>query len=59
MQQIQSQEQWVLYRLEKFYGNPDNLSKVRDILNGTSKISLGTCRGEAPSRIRFLISFFV
>jgi hypothetical protein len=40
MQQIQSQEQWVLYRLEKFYGNPDNLSKVRDILNGTSKISL-------------------
>jgi hypothetical protein len=40
MQQIQSQEQWVLYRLEKFYSVPENLSKVRDILNGTSKISL-------------------
>ena len=40
MQQIQSQEQWVLYRLEKFYSNADNISKVRDILDGTSKISL-------------------
>ena len=40
MQQIQSQEQWVLYRLEKFYSVPENISKVRNILNGTSKISL-------------------
>ena len=40
MQQIQSQEQWVLYRLEKFYSVPENFFKVRDILNGTSKISL-------------------
>lgn len=37
---IQSQEQWVLYRLEKFYGKVDNLQRVKDILNGTSKISL-------------------
>lgn len=40
MQQIQSQEQWVLYRLEKFYSNPDNLERVKSILNGTSNLSL-------------------
>lgn len=40
MQQIQSQEQWVLYRLEKFYTNPQNLERVKSILNGTSTLSL-------------------
>ena len=40
MEQIQSQEQWVLHRLEKFYANPENLQKVSDILNGTSDLSL-------------------
>ena len=38
--EIQSQEQWVLYRLEKFYGNPNNVQKVKEILNGTSNLSL-------------------
>ena len=40
MQQIQSQEQWVLYRLEKFYSNAHHLEKVKSILNGTSPLSL-------------------
>jgi len=40
MEQIQSQEQWVLHRLEKFYSVPGNLEKVSEILNGTSKLSL-------------------
>ena len=40
MQQIQSQEQWVLYRLEKFYTNPQNLERVKSILDGTSTLSL-------------------
>ena len=40
MQQIQSQEQWVLFRLEKFYSNPNNLKIVRDILSGESNLSL-------------------
>jgi hypothetical protein len=40
MQQIQSQEQWVLYRLEKFYTNPIHLEKVKSILDGTSQLSL-------------------
>jgi hypothetical protein len=40
MEQIQSQEQWVLHRLEKFYSVPGNLEKVSDILNGTSNLSL-------------------
>lgn len=39
-QQIQSQEQWVLYRLEKFYAKRENLQKVADILKGTSTLSL-------------------
>lgn len=38
--EIQSQEQWVLYRLEKFYSKQDNLQTVGDILNGKSKASL-------------------
>lgn len=40
MQQIQSQEQWVLYRLERFYSNTQHLEKVKSILNGTSPLSL-------------------
>jgi len=40
MQTIQTQEQWVLYRLEKFYSNQEDLDKVKTILNGTSNISL-------------------
>ena len=40
MQQIQSQEQWVLYRLEKFYSNSVHLERVKGILNGTSHLSL-------------------
>jgi hypothetical protein len=40
MEQIQSQEQWVLHRLERFYSNPQNLTKVEEILNGTSILSL-------------------
>ena len=39
-QQIQSQEQWVLYRLERFYSNPVHLEKVKAILHGSSKLSL-------------------
>lgn len=37
---IKSQEQWVLYRLERFYRNPNNLKRVQDILEEKSKISL-------------------
>jgi hypothetical protein len=40
MQTIQTQEQWVLFRLEKFYSTHENLDKVKSILNGTSNISL-------------------
>jgi len=40
MEQIQSQEQWVLHRLEKFYSISDRIEKVRSILDGTSKLSL-------------------
>lgn len=39
-QQIQSQEQWVLYRLEKFYGNASNVQRVQQILEGKSNLSL-------------------
>jgi hypothetical protein len=38
--EIQSQEQWVLYRLEKFYGMSTNVQRVRDILDGKSNLSL-------------------
>jgi hypothetical protein len=38
--EIQSQEQWVLYRLEKFYSNAENFQHVKSILDGKSKISL-------------------
>ena len=36
---IQTQEQWVLYRLERFYEN-ENLKRVRSILQGESRLSL-------------------
>lgn len=38
--EIQSQEQWVLFRLERFYGNANNIEKVKDILEGKSNLSL-------------------
>lgn len=38
--EIQSQEQWVLYRLEKFYSNAENFDRVKNIIDGKSKISL-------------------
>ena len=38
--EIQSQEQWVLYRLERFYSKNEHLEKVRDILEGKSNLSL-------------------
>lgn len=38
--EIQSQEQWVLFRLERFYNKPENIQKVRDILEGKSNLSL-------------------
>jgi hypothetical protein len=38
--EIQSQEQWVLHRLEKFYQNQENLEKIREIITGNSTISL-------------------
>jgi hypothetical protein len=37
--EIQSQEQWVLYRLERFY-NDKNSERVRNILTGNSNLSL-------------------
>lgn len=37
--EIQSQEQWVLFRLERFY-NQQNIQKVQDILEGKSNLSL-------------------
>lgn len=37
--EIQSQEQWVLYRLERFY-NEKNTERVRNILSGNSNLSL-------------------
>jgi hypothetical protein len=37
--EIQSQEQWVLHRLERFY-NPTNTERVRKILSGESNLSL-------------------
>lgn len=37
---IQSQEQWVLFRLERFYENKVNLNRVGSILQGESNLSL-------------------
>jgi hypothetical protein len=39
-QNIQSQEEWVLYRLEKFYSNSNNLNRIQSIIEGKSVISL-------------------
>lgn len=39
-QTIQSQEQWVLVRLERFYQNSQRLDRIKSILNGKSNISL-------------------
>uniref|UniRef100_A0A6C0K0S0 Uncharacterized protein n=1 Tax=viral metagenome TaxID=1070528 RepID=A0A6C0K0S0_9ZZZZ len=38
--QIQTQEQWVLHRLERFYANPAHVEKIRSILTQTSPLSL-------------------
>lgn len=38
--EIQSKEQWVLYKLETFYRSSNNLNRIRDILDGTSRMSL-------------------
>jgi len=38
--EIQSKEQWVLYKLETFYRSGNNLNRIRDILDGTSRMSL-------------------
>ena len=40
METIQSKEQWVLHRLEKFYADPDNFRRVEEILTGKSRLSL-------------------
>jgi hypothetical protein len=40
MELIQTKEQWVLHRLERFYGVPENLNRVKNILSGESTISL-------------------
>jgi len=37
--EIKSQEQWILFRLEKFY-EPTRLQRVKDILEGKSDLSL-------------------
>ena len=37
---IQTQEQWVLFRLDKFYANENNLEMIRSILTGSSEVSL-------------------
>jgi len=39
-QQINSQEQWVLYRLERFYANPVHVERVKNILESKSNLSL-------------------
>jgi hypothetical protein len=40
MTQIQTQDEWVLYRLEQFYSKMDNIDRVKNILNGDSPLSL-------------------
>jgi hypothetical protein len=40
MEQINSQEQWVLYRLERFYANPAHVERVKSILESNSRLSL-------------------
>ena len=38
--EIQSKEQWVLHRLEAFYRDTANFERVRDILEGKTRVSL-------------------
>jgi hypothetical protein len=38
--EIRSQEEWVLYRLEKFYASSDNLERIGKIIRGESGLSL-------------------
>lgn len=38
--QIQTQEQWVLHRLDRFYANPEHINRVKGILDGSSNLSL-------------------
>jgi hypothetical protein len=40
MTQIQTQDEWVLYRLEQFYSKTENIERVKTILNGESPLSL-------------------
>jgi hypothetical protein len=40
MTQIQTQDEWVLYRLEQFYSKSENIERVKNILNGNSNLSL-------------------
>jgi hypothetical protein len=40
MDVITTQEQWVLHRLQNFYTNDSYLTSLREILNGSSTISL-------------------
>jgi len=40
METIQSKEQWVLHRLEKFYADSTTFNRVEEILAGKSRLSL-------------------
>jgi len=40
MEEIYTQEQWVLHRLEKFYAVPQNLKRIQEIISGESALSL-------------------
>jgi hypothetical protein len=40
MQDIHSQEEWVLHRLTQFYRNSGNIKRIHDIISGNSNISL-------------------
>jgi hypothetical protein len=40
MEEITTQEQWVLHRLQNFYSNESHLASLREILSGKSNISL-------------------
>lgn len=40
MTQIQTQDEWVLYRLEQFYSQTENIERVKNILSGESDLSL-------------------
>jgi hypothetical protein len=40
MQDIKTQEQWVLHRLDRFYANTEHMERVKSIISGESKLSL-------------------